>query len=158
MSYNQDITETIQNMGYTLAIPKSTPTPSYYKLGDGTILSVLTKANYILTNALKSGSAAINHSTEIRVFTPQKNRQYKPIQSNQPPAIIDQDVKCTPIKEEFNDYAVGKHITISIKAVVGQVVKMDAYNNEGEPIYSVDIQPVVKVVDRRHQSSASGIF
>ena len=76
------------------------------------------------------------------------------MQSNQLPTIIDQDVECTPIKEEFNDYVAGKYITISAKAVVGQVAKTDAYSNEGEPVYSINVQPVIKVVDKRRQSFA----
>ena len=119
------------------------------------ILSALIKVNYILMNTSDPGSGAINHSIEMHVLSPRRQKPRKPLQPNQPPTIIDQDVKCTPIKEEFNDYTAGKYITISVKAVVGQVAKMDAHSNEGEPIYSINVQPVIKVVDKRCQSFVS---
>lgn len=144
-----DVDEIVRSMGYILATPKSTPTPSYYQLGDGTILSALIKVNHVLTDAPESGGGAINHSTEIHVFAPHRRKPRKPMQPNQPATIIDQDVQCTPITEEFNDYAVGKDIVVSAKAVVGQVTKTDTYSNEGEPVYSINVQPVIKVVDKR---------
>ena len=67
-----DVTEAVRDMGYVLATPKSTPTPSYYKLVDGTILSALIKVNYILMDTSDPGSGAINHSTEIYVFAPHR--------------------------------------------------------------------------------------
>lgn len=149
MSRVTDIAELVLDMGYILAIPKGTPTPSYYKLGDGTILSALIKVNHILIDASESGGGAINHSVEIHTFSPNRSKLHKPIPQKQPLNIIDQDVACTTIKEEFNDYLVGKDIIVSAKAVVGQIAKTDAYSNEGEPVYNINVQPVIKVVDKR---------
>lgn len=141
-------------MGYLLATPTRPPTPSYYELGDATILSVLANINHVLIDEPESGAGAINHNIDIRVFVPRRYKTHKPIQLDRLPTIIDQDLKCTPLKEEFNEYTVGKDITISAKAVVGQVAKTDAYSNAGEPIYNVSAQPVIKVVDKRRQSFA----
>lgn len=154
MSHGMDIEKLVLEMGYVLAVPKSTPTPSYYRLGDGTILSVLVNINHVLTDALESGVGAINHNTDIRVYVPHRYKTHKPAQPDRPPNIVDQDVECTPLMEGFNDYAVGKDIIISAKAVVGQVAKMDTYSNAGEPIYNLNVQPVIKVVDKRQQSFA----
>ena len=146
-----DITQQIQEMGYLLATPVKTPIPSYYELGDFTILSVLLNINHVLIDKPESGVGSINHSMDIRVFVPRRYKMDKPVQPGQQPNIIEQDVKCTPLKEEFNEYTVGSDITISAKAVVGQVVKMDTYSNAGEPIYNVNAQPVIKVVDNKQQ-------
>ena len=136
-------------MGYILAIPKNTPTPSYYKLGDGTILSVLVNVNHVLMDTPKSGGGIINHSTNIQAYVPHRYKTGEPTQLDRSPAIVDQDVECTPLREEFNDYVVDNNITISVKAVVGQVAKMDTYSNAGEPVYNINVQPVIKVVDKR---------
>lgn len=151
MSYATDIMDLVRDMGYIVAIPKSTPTPSYYQLGDGTILSVLIKVNHLVTDSPQSGEGAINHSTEIQVFAPNRHKSRRIPSQNQQPNIIDQDIACTTIKEEFNDYLVGKNIIVSAKAVVGQIAKTDTYNNEGEPVYSINVQPVIKVVDKRRR-------
>lgn len=154
MSHGIEIAEHVQAMGYILAVPKSTPVPSYYKLGDGTILSVLVKINHVLTDASESGTGAINHSTDIHAYVPHRYRPHISTQPDRPPAIVDQDVECTTLREAFNDYAIGEDITISAKAVVAQVAKTDAYSNAGEPVYSLNVQPVVKVVDKRRQPFA----
>lgn len=152
-----DVEGVVQDMGYILAVPKNTTTPSYYKLGDGTILSALVKINHILIDAPESGGGVINHSIDIRVYVPHRLKTSKHTQPNRPLSIVDQDVDCTIINEVFNDYAVGNDITVSAKAVVGQVIKTDAYSNEGEPVYNINVQPVIKVVDKRQQWSASNM-
>ncbi len=146
------IASKIEVMGYILAIPAHTPVPSYYELEDGTILSVLTRINHALVS--RSGGA-VSHSTETFAFTPHRHMSPKPTQPK-PPTIIDQDVKFTLLREEFNEYSVGNDITVSAKAVVSQVAKFDTYSDEGEPIYSVNSQPVFKVVDKRRQPISSG--
>ena len=137
-----------------MATPVSTPVPSYYELGDATILSVLVNINHVLIEKPESETGAINHSMDIRAFVPRRYKNREPLQPGQLPNMIDQDVKCTPLREEFNDYMVGEDIVISAKAVVGQVVKTDAYSNAGEPIYNVGAQPVIKVVDKTRGSFA----
>lgn len=149
MSHAADIAELVRSMGYILATPKNTLTPSYYKLGDGTILSVLIKINHVLADAPESGDGAVHHSTELLVFAPNRQKPRRSTPQNQPSTIIDQDVACTPIREEFNDYAVGKDIIVSAKAVVGQVAKTDACSDVGEPVYNISVLPVIKVVDKR---------
>lgn len=151
----EDIARHIQDMGYILATPTRPPTPSYYKLGDSTILSVLISINHILMDKPESGAGSINHSMNIQVFVPRRYKMDKPVQPGRQPNIIEQDVKCTPLKEEFNEYAVGPDIIIGVKPAIAQVVKTDAYSNAGEPIYNINVQPVIKVVDKRQQAFAS---
>ena len=157
MLNNTDVEKLIRSMGYISATPKSTPTPSYYKLEDGTILSVLINVNHVLMDTPKSGGGIINHGTDIRVYVPNRYKTNKTTQPDRSPAIVNQDIGCTPLREEFNNYTVDNNVTISVKAVVGQVVKMDAHNNVGEPVYNIDVQPVIKVVDKRQQPPAPDI-
>ena len=145
----QSIMARIQNMGYIPAIPVGTPIPSYYELGDGTVLGVLARVNHILIKG--SGMGAVNHSMDVMVFAPRRDKHHPPAQPNRPPTIVDQDVKCTALREEFNDYNIGSDLVVSAKAVVAQVAVTDLYNNEGEPIYNINAQPIIKVVDKRQQ-------
>ena len=140
-------------MGYILATPVNTPIPSYYELGDGTILSVLARINHILIKG--SGTGAVNHSMDIMAFAPRRHKSPPAIQPNRPPNIVDQDIKCTPLREGFNDYNAGDDIVVSAKAVVAQVAVTDVYSNEGEPVYSINAQPIIKVVYKRQQPFAS---
>ena len=156
MSYGVDVEEQIRNMGYALATPIVPPIPSLYELGDKTILSVLARINHILTSTTGSGNNTINHSMDIRVFAPHRHKTRKTIRPNQQPNIIEPDIKCVRLREEFNDYTAGDGIVVSAKAVVGQVAKTDAYDNTGEPVYIVNALPAIKVVDKRLQSFASG--
>ena len=149
MSHIMNVENVIQDMGYVMARPKSIPIPSYYKLEDGNILSVLVRINYVLMNASESSDGSVNYSTDIHVFSPNKHKSYKSTSSNRPPAITNQDVKYTSIKEGSNDYVVGEDIIVSVKAVVAQIAKTDAYSNEGEPIYNINVQPMFKLIDKR---------
>ena len=136
-------------MGYILATPLKPPTPSFYKLGDGTILGALISINHVLPNSSGSGIERSNHTTSIYTFVPSMNRTSERIQQQNQPTIVDQDIKCTPLVEKFNDYSVGTDIVVSVKTVVGQVMKTDAHNQVGEPIYRVNVQPVFKMVNRK---------
>ena len=64
------------------------------------------------------------------------------------PSIINEDVQCDILREEFNVYTLSNNTVMSVKTVVGQVRKTDAYNDRGEPIYNVDCQPVLKFKKR----------
>ena len=154
MLHNSDVERQIQDMGYILATPIKSPMPSLYKLDDGTILTALIKVNHILTGVSRLGTGAVNHSTDIRVFAPSRNKAAKHMRPDQPPTIIDQDIQCTPLREEFNDYAVGANIIVSTKAVVGQVAKTDLHSEVGEPVYNINVQPVIKIVDKSQQPFA----
>ena len=69
-------------MGYALATPIRPPIPSFYELGDKTMLSVLVRINYMLINAPESGAGTINHSVDMHVFGPQRYKMPKPVQPN----------------------------------------------------------------------------
>ena len=144
----EEIHKEIQNMGYVTATPQRTPIPSFYKLGDGTILSVLTKINHLLQNPFDPNSVALNSNIDIHVFVAheKRNPRGKQLDSSQNIAssIIDEDIDCETLREEFNVYNLSNSSILSLKTVVGQVRKTDLYNQEGEPIYNINSQPVIK--------------
>ena len=149
----QDIESQLQKMGYILATPANPPIPSYYGLEDGTILSVLARINYVLVNTSESGTGAVNHTMDVGAFVPPDKRLHVPT-PNKSPTIVNQDIKCIRLREEFNDYKVGDDIVVSAKAVVAQVDATDMCSNKGEPIYNVNAHPIIKVVDKRHHPFA----
>jgi len=56
-----------------------------------------------------------------------------------------EDIKFTPKGEStWNVYRLSDGNTLSLKLVVSQIDKTSAFNPEGEPIYIVQSQPVVK--------------
>ena len=77
----------IHDMGYILATPADTPIPSYYELGDGTILSVLARIDHILVK--ESGTGAVNHTMGIMAFVPRRHQSPPPMQPNMTPNIVD---------------------------------------------------------------------
>lgn len=136
-------------MGYLIATPINPPIASFYKLEDGTILSALVRINHVLTDPSGSALGAVNHGIDLQTFVPSRSKSPRLLQQNQSPTIIDQDVKCITIREEFNDYTVGDDIMVSAKAVVGQVMKTDAHTQLGEPIYNINVQPMIKTVTNK---------
>lgn len=139
-------------MGYIIATPQKIPIPSFYKLGDGTILSVLTRINHLLQDSFNPNKVSINSSVDIHIFVDGKNRNPSDKQLSMgkisPSSIIDDDLHCEPLREEFNVYNLSNDKIMSVKTVVVQVKKTDLYNDAGEPIYKVDSQPITKFKDK----------
>ncbi len=143
----EKINQDIANMGYVVVTPIKPIVPSFYKLEDGTILSALIKVDHLLQNDRKSDILSVHTTTEIYVFVPPEkrdtpNEQRKPTQNVN---IINNDVTCTPLREEYNVYELNKNLVLSIKTIVGQVVKTDQVSQQGEPIYNVQVQHVSKI-------------
>ena len=109
----------------------------------------MVSVNYILSDMPDSGTGLVNHRISIDTFVPNRNKTTNAIPPNKSPTIINQDVKYETVREEFNDYAVGNSIVVSAKAVLGQIRKTDSYNQVGEPIYDLNVQPIIKIVDKR---------
>lgn len=143
----EEIQDNIRAMGYITATPRGIPTPSFYKLGDGTILSVLTRINHLLQHPSNPNNVSMNSGVDIHVFVDSKNRNPAGKQSsgeNPTLSIIDEDLQCDPLLEEFNVYDLSNGKIMSVKTIVAQVRKTDLHNDTGEPIYQVDSQPVIK--------------
>lgn len=144
----KEIQKEVQCMGYITAVPQRTLIPSFYRLGDGTILSVLIKINHLLQKQSNPNSVAINSTIDVHVFVSQDKRnpsgKQLDLSESTISSIVDDDVDCKTLREEFNVYNLSNGYILSVKTVVGQVRKTDRYNPEGEPIYDIDSQPVIK--------------
>lgn len=58
--------------------------------------------------------------------------------------IIEKDVQNHTLREEFSSYVLSNCMILSVKAVLGQIQKTRYFTEQGEPIYSVSINPVYK--------------
>ena len=146
----EEIHQNILGMDYVIATPRQKPMPSFYKLADGTILSVLIKVNHLIPNIINPNDMSANFTSEIQCFIPQSNRGMSGMQVGDLTnvTIIDEDMKYTTLKEDFNVYDMSNGTVVSVKTVLVQVKKTDQYNKEGEPIYNVITQPIVKITGK----------
>lgn len=147
----EEIEENIQSMGYVTAKPQSLPIPSYYKLGDGTIISVLIRINQISQDPDDRKRTLVKFSTDVRIFTDPKDRNpagKQPSPQNPVPSIIDDDMECIRLREDFNRYDLSDGQVMSVKAVVFQVQKTDMHDSNGEPIYRVHSTRIVKFTEK----------
>ena len=147
-----EIVNKIKDMGYVIATPQRAPIPSFYELDGGTILSAIVVVNHVLQDPTNPNVISISNNTNISVSVPPNSRNPRGKQSDPDmqdvPSIIDEDVQCDILREEFNVYNLSNNMVMSVKTVVGQVRRTDLYNDRGEPIYNVDCQPVLKFKKR----------
>ena len=143
----EEIFKEIKGMGYVTSTPRKILQPSFYKLGDGTILSVLIRINHLVVDPFNPNSVSLNSVNNVHVFVEKSKRQ--PGTESKPHkdsiSIIDDDVECTTLREEFNVYDLSNGDTMSVKSVLGQVRKTNMFSNNGEPIYNIDLQPIIKI-------------
>lgn len=62
---------------------------------------------------------------------------------------IDDDMSFEIISEEYDIYEANDKI-ISVKPMISQIIKTKAYNIEGEPIYVVNSNPIIKTTIKRN--------
>ena len=144
----EEIYKDIQDMGYITVNPRRAPVPSFYKLTDGTILSLITHVNHLVQNPINPNNASANMTPpQILAFVPQDKRvpNGKQEGKNVSMTIIDEDVEYETLKEDFNVYQLSNGTVLSIKTVLGQVQKTDLHTAVGEPIYNINSQPVIKI-------------
>jgi hypothetical protein len=87
---------------------------------------------------------------EVTAFVSSENKRpelfdpnnRKPLQNED---IEDDDVEYDVLRENFSVYKMDNGQTISIKTVVGQVVKFNRYTQSGDPIYNVSPNPIVRI-------------
>ncbi|MEA1993147.1 MAG: hypothetical protein U9N35_01950 [Euryarchaeota archaeon] len=51
------------------------------------------------------------------------------------------------INEEWNEYRLDDGSTLKVKLVLQKVVRLDKYDNYGEPVYRISHQIIVRVTD-----------
>ena len=144
----EEIEQEVQNMGYFIARPRKI-IPSFYKLGDGTILKVIVSINHVIQDPRNPNNFVVNSTNLVSSFvppnyrTPQASAQYPPSELNLNP--INDDLEFEVLQENFTTYDFSNRIVISVKPVLAQVIKTRHYTAEGEPIYSVNLNPIIKM-------------
>ena len=142
----EEIRSNMIDMGYILPSVRHV-FPSYYKLGDGTVLKVVVHLNYLLPNPLDPNGFSINATNIFSTFVPKEMRKPEAFtpRVDLNTGIINEDVEFDVLQENFTVYDLSNNMVLSIKPVVGQIKKTKFYTREGEPIYSVSINPVMKI-------------
>lgn len=151
MTEAQDIYEMARTMGYIIATPQKTPTPNFYKLGDGTILGILYKVNHLLQDPSDPNKMAVNADANTCAFVSEKNRDpfgKKPSAENVAPTIIDDDLQYEDLLVKTDIYDLSNGKIMSVKLIVTQISKTDMYTEVGEPIYNAESTPIIKFKDK----------
>ena len=120
-----------------------------YELEDGAKLRVRT----VLKGVIRRSETEYGFGQEVVVGVAEMPVELKgtPTQTEPSPSqlrkmIEKEDIKFTPRGEPtWNVYRLSDGNTLSIRLVVSQIDKTSAFTPEGEPIYIVQSQPVVKL-------------
>jgi len=143
----EEILGSLKDMGYILATPRALY-PSYYKLADGTLVRALIHINYLLPDPKSPQGFGINSINSVSAFVPKEKRHpeafvpYNP--SELQSGIIDEDMEFEVLRENFSVYDLSNGLVLSVKTVVGQVKKTKFLTKDGEPVYSINTNPILK--------------
>jgi hypothetical protein len=139
---------TIKEMGYVLVKPRRM-FPSLYRLADETIIKIDVIINHLISDPQQPGGFSINNTNIISSFVPRYKRKPDAFVSIVPTdlntGIIDEDVEFDVLQENFSVYELSNKFVMSVKPVLAQVKKTKFYSPLGEPIYTMNINPVMKV-------------
>jgi len=117
------------------------------KLKDGTKLRVTTVLTAILKedDRLGIGTQNLIAVAELpkELWGPPSDKKYPPeeLEKN----IVEEDMDFKVEKERWNVYELEDGTIVSIKPYVVMVSRTGYYSERGEPIYILNIQPIVKV-------------
>lgn len=144
----EEIEANIKEMGYITVKPRVIY-PSYYKLKDNTIIKALINVNYLVPDPKAPDGFAISSTNTIVSFVSKEKRKPMAYESYNPAelqsGIIDEDMEAEPLRENFSVYDLSNGMVMSVKTVVGQISKTKYYNRDGEPVYLVNANPIIKV-------------
>ena len=144
----EEIGNNVKEMGYITLKPRAIY-PSYYKLNDGTIIEAHIHVNYLLPDPLNPQGFAVNSTNLVTAFVPKEKRKptafepYSPAELQS--GVIEEDVDYEVLRENFSVYDLSNGLVMSIKTVMGQIRKTKYYSRDGEPIYMVNINPILKI-------------
>ena len=147
MISEEEIRNNITDMGYVLVTPRKLY-PSYYKLSDGTFVRALININYLIVDPQSPQGFAVNSTNTVSAFVPKEKRhpelyqQYDPIEVMKDP--VDDDMDFEVLRENFSVYDLSNGMVLSVKTIVGQVTKSKYYTRDGEPIYNINTNPIIK--------------
>lgn len=146
----EEISGGIREMGYITVKPRAIY-PSYYKLqdGSGAIVEAYVHINYLLADPRAPNGISINSTNIITAFVPKEKRRPEAfvqftqdeLQSN----IIDDDVEFEVLRENFSVYDLSNGMVMSLKTVMGQIRKTKFFAITGEPLYMININPIIKI-------------
>ena len=134
-------------MGYITATPRGTPEPSFYKLPkDNILVSALTNVSHLVSHITDPNGMSMNASTDVHAFVLKEDRKinYKALDPNFKIETIEEDIEYEVLRENFNVYDLSNGMVMSVKTIISQINKTNGHNQEGEPIYNVNAQPIVK--------------
>ncbi|MCE9652623.1 MAG: hypothetical protein K8Q89_06160 [Nitrosarchaeum sp.] len=145
----EEIMSEIKEMGYVTIKPR-VERPSYYKLSDGTIVKALVHINSIIADPRNPEGFNVNPTNLVSAFVPKEKRNpmgFQPQSQGEDLAqgMIEQDVDFEVLKEDFSVYELSNNLILSVKTVVGQISKTKHYTKEGESVYLVNMNPIIKV-------------
>jgi hypothetical protein len=147
----EEIYYNIAEMGY-ITVKQRHLYPSFYKLADGTILKVDLVLNYLTPNPVQQNNWNINSTNIVSSFVPKEKRKpeaFKPYsQSDISKRVEDEDVEFDVLQENFSVYDLSNGFVMSIKPVLAQVRRTGFYSREGEPVYTVNVNPIIKAKKR----------
>ena len=138
----------IKDMGYITVSPRAL-NPSYYKLNDGTIIKAIVYVNSLIADPKNPEGFAINSINIVNAFVPKEKRtpeRFQPYnQSELREGIVDDDMDFDVLRENFSVYDLSNGMVLSVKTVVGQITKTKFLTKDGEPVYSINTNPIIKV-------------
>jgi len=144
----EEVIQNIRDMGY-VNVELATHHPSYYKLDDNTIIKALVQIHALIPNPRNPEGFSVSSTNIINAYVPKENRnpeafvQYTSQQLNE--GIVNEDVNFEVLRENFSVYKLSNGLTLSVKTVVGQIKKSRYFTQDGEPVYIVNTQPIIKV-------------
>jgi len=145
---NEEIEGWIKDMEYVTAEPIKIE-PSYYKLKDGTIIKALININHLSPDPHSPQGFSADQSNIIVSYVPKEKRNPAAFQPFNPAElgnnIDDEDMEPEPLRENFSVYKLSNGMTLSVKTVAGQISKTKFCKQDGEPIYVVNVTPIVKI-------------
>ena len=143
----EEILGYIHEMGYLTIKPKEV-LPSFYKLADGTILEATIIIESIVPDPRQQSGYQIRTRNYSVAYIPKEERkpaEFKPFNHAEILTdVISEDVGVEILREEFSTYELSNGMVLSMKAVVGQIQKSRKRTELGEPIYSININPIYK--------------
>jgi hypothetical protein len=135
-------------MGYIIAT-SSKIIPSYYRLKDNTIIKVIVIINHLIPEKDRPDNFGINSTNIVSTFVPIKERKTEsfksyPLTTNETNIEV-QDLEFDVLKEDFTVYDLSNGFILKVKPVLAQVNKTKSFSFDGEPIYTVNIAPIIKI-------------
>lgn len=144
----EEVLNNIKEMGYVALKPRAIY-PSYYKLHDGTIVQAFIHVNYLLADPNTPQGFRVNSTNLVTAFVPREKRKpasFQPFtQEELQNGVVEEDVEYEVMRENFSVYELSNGLVMSIKTVMGQIRKTKYFTIDGEPIYLVNVNPILKV-------------